>query len=859
MGFNLENEKIQDTYEQLVQVSGSILVDGTGSLISVTVSSASFAEFSMTASFALNAGNIDTSSLVTTSSFNAYTASNDASVASKVATSTFNAYTSSNNSVVNALVAATSSYVSVGNDVSLLINDANYAIATNISGAFNSTSSSLSSRITTNTSNISTQTSRVDSLVAVTSSYALKTQVSGAFTSTSASIATDIATNKINIGTLTSQTSSYARTNVNNNFSGTQNFVNIAVSGTASIGHVQTITGSAVIIGDEFIILNASTPAARYAGLVVFDSGSTPATASFEWDGLTDNWIIMEETGNTAVLLTGPTGSRGAEVLPTVDRLQKGGGHHQLMDSNITDNGTLVSVSTPLTATQITASSGFKGDLDGNAETATSALTASLAFFADTSSFAVTTISASHAETSSFANVFNVDTLLKVGNVIRGGNFNTNSSGNRNIVFGQNNLMQAVESILLGGEENIMGVNANYCGIYSAASSQISNGDTSIILGGYLNQINGGLRSIIIGGTSVINSQDLSVTLGKFNFTARNPNTTYVDNFESTGSLNHSGSVQIVGSITSSLGFSGDGSGLTNVSAVFATSASFATTSSHALNVGLSDGSGLNSIASTLTTTPAIASGISSLAIGNGAKANSEDAVSIGNEAQDSDANRPGSIQIGFSTAAAQYGVGIGYNAEGNGEGAVGLGWDARGNSNQAIAIGKNATVQGAENGIAIGHNSDVDAQNAIAIGFGAAAISANEINIGNRFKFDGSSVLTLSSSIVSSSANIEVGGQIYSPVFSGSVASSTASFNFDNGNFAVITLTSPTHIENPSNLKSGTTYTLIINSGSLVTTYGSAFKFAGGVLPILSNGLNMITMVSDGSRLLASSLDDFS
>lgn len=116
-------------------------------------------------------------------------------------------------------------------------------------------------------------------------------------------------------------------------------FANL-VATSASIGYLQTVTGSAVIIGEEFIILNADTPTARYAGLIVYDSGSgSPATASFEWDGLTDNWIVMEETGKTAVILTGPTGSRGSEALPTLNVLQKGGGHHQLVNSSITDNG----------------------------------------------------------------------------------------------------------------------------------------------------------------------------------------------------------------------------------------------------------------------------------------------------------------------------------------------------------------------------------------------------------------------------------------------------------------------------------------------------------------------------------------
>ena len=133
-------------------------------------------------------------------------------------------------------------------------------------------------------------------------------------------------------------------------------------------------------------------------------------------------------------------------------------------------------------------------------------------------------------------------------------------------------------------------------------------------------------------------------------------------------------------------------------------------------------------------------------------------------------------------------------------------------------------------------------------------------------FSGDGSgltNVTALSASFAATSSfaagNFEVSGQIFSPVFSGSIASSTASFDFDNGNFAVITLTTPTHIGNPSNLKSGTTYTLIVNSGSLVASYGTSFKFPGGAVPTLSDGLNLITMVSDGTRLLASSLFNFS
>jgi len=61
MGFNLQNERIQDTYSQLVQISGSTLVDGSGSVIpaitninSVSSSyavSASYADYAVSASY----------------------------------------------------------------------------------------------------------------------------------------------------------------------------------------------------------------------------------------------------------------------------------------------------------------------------------------------------------------------------------------------------------------------------------------------------------------------------------------------------------------------------------------------------------------------------------------------------------------------------------------------------------------------------------------------------------------------------------------------------------------------------------------------------------------------------------------
>jgi hypothetical protein len=183
----------------------------------------------------------------------------------------------------------------------------------------------------------------------------------------------------------TATSASYARTasvvtdsNVafldqNNTFTGTnQTFTNIIVNGTGSFSYFESVTGSAKIIGDAYIILNNNTPAERYAGVVVQDSGSAGVTASLEFDGQTNDWFYeySDDGGATTdhgVVLFGPEyNTKGSPTYPTSNRLVKGNGDHHIVDSSITDNGTTVSTSLPFTSTQITASSGFKGNLVGN-------------------------------------------------------------------------------------------------------------------------------------------------------------------------------------------------------------------------------------------------------------------------------------------------------------------------------------------------------------------------------------------------------------------------------------------------------------------------------------------------------------
>jgi hypothetical protein len=183
----------------------------------------------------------------------------------------------------------------------------------------------------------------------------------------------------------TATSASYARTasvvtdpNVafldqNNTFTGqTQTFTDIVVNGTGSFTYFESVTGSAKIIGDAYIILNNNTPAERYAGLVVQDSGSAGVTASLEFDGQNNDWFYEYSddggvtTDHGAVLFGPEYNTKGSPTYPTSNRLVKGNGDHHIVDSSITDNGTTVSTTLPFTATQITASTGFQGNLVGD-------------------------------------------------------------------------------------------------------------------------------------------------------------------------------------------------------------------------------------------------------------------------------------------------------------------------------------------------------------------------------------------------------------------------------------------------------------------------------------------------------------
>jgi hypothetical protein len=153
---------------------------------------------------------------------------------------------------------------------------------------------------------------------------------------------------------LEGKSGSYATTG-SNNFIGTQTITgslyisqNLIVQGSSSL---ENITASAVSIGTNTIILNTDTPAFRYAGISVFDSGSTNVTASLFYDSLTNQWKFKHTdtgTNDASIVLFGPLGNN-IDNAPLLDgnyitKVENNGHGHHLTTSSILDNGSKVSI-----------------------------------------------------------------------------------------------------------------------------------------------------------------------------------------------------------------------------------------------------------------------------------------------------------------------------------------------------------------------------------------------------------------------------------------------------------------------------------------------------------------------------------
>jgi hypothetical protein len=309
-------------------ISSSYLVTSA----SYAVTSASYAQSS--ASLSIRTGNLEATSSTLTSASSSF-AAQSASLSTRLTTDEANIAT---NTAASASFAAQSSSLSTR----LTTDETNF---TNLSSSFATTSGSLSTRVT----NLEVTSSVVSSSFATTSGSISSrvTIIEGQDATTGSNIFTgpqyvNQASNAISFtSTASLYTDGGLRVSKDSFVSGTAYFNNVVVYGTSSI---QYITSSQVNFGTNIITVNTDTPAVRFGGLAVFDSGSTQLTGSMLWDSEKNHWIYSNPSGstyNSAMLMNGPrnTGSLGTEQGTTACALMMGQGGDHITSSMIYSYG----------------------------------------------------------------------------------------------------------------------------------------------------------------------------------------------------------------------------------------------------------------------------------------------------------------------------------------------------------------------------------------------------------------------------------------------------------------------------------------------------------------------------------------
>ena len=194
------------------------------------------------------------------------------------------------------------------------------------------------------TSSLATSNARITTIEAVTGSFTL-TSSFGAYTSSNDTTNT---TQNARLLSNEQKTGSFATTG-SNFFIGNQVITgsvyianDLIVQGSSSL---QNITASAVSIGTNTVILNTDSPAVRFAGISVRDSGSNSSVTSSIWyDSLNNKWIYQNESGSSysgGMFISGPrnTGSLGSEAGMDSGYITKGLGGDHIGPSVIFESG----------------------------------------------------------------------------------------------------------------------------------------------------------------------------------------------------------------------------------------------------------------------------------------------------------------------------------------------------------------------------------------------------------------------------------------------------------------------------------------------------------------------------------------
>lgn len=204
----------------------------------------------------------------------------------------------------------------------------------------------------------------------------------------------------------------------------------------------------------------------------------------------------------------------------------------------------------------------------------------------------------------------------------------------------------------------------------------------------------------------------------------------------------------------------------------------------------------------------------------------------------------------GTSTANSNGNVAVGHNA-------LNKVIDARTN----VVIGQHAGYEvtgGDRNTIVGGYSGDnlTTGSDNIIIGYNVDASSAtvsNELNIGGQL---------IGSMATSGDRYSRFVGQVYTTNSSGVsphplTDAATITPDFKNGNVQTVELAGNRTIANPTNIKAGATYIIIVKqdgTGSRTVTWGSKYKFPGGTIPTLTTTggkADVITVVAYSTDIL--------
>ena len=811
---NFTGQKIKDTYQALLQISGSdVLADGTGSVVvnldvsasyatnanaAVSADSATAATTAVTASYATYAANGGVTSIIAGTNISIDQGTGAVTVTANipstdtgsfVTTASFSnpniTYTQGDGSTfVNDLTtlvptsATSASYVSGANvdgtvssaTTATTADSASYVAGSNVDGAVASATSATSASYATLAQSAVTATSAT---TATSASHAVNADTAATtVTATSASYAS-------NADTLDGlDSTAFAQLSANNTFTGTTNtFSNdIVVNGTASIQFLQTVTGSAKIIGDAFIILNADSPSQRYAGIKVYDSGSSPvSTGSFFWDSENNDWQYEYQKDDTdyAVALFGPEfATKGTPTYPSNNRLVKGDGGHHLNDSSITDDGSTVSFSAELDITGgATASAGFLGNLTGNVT-------------GNVTGNATTATSASHAN--------------------------------------------VVDYIFLDDNRVVIG----------SGSAGTSDGNT--VIGADITDIDGVSNDVIaIGRFAKSTNADFTTLIG----------------FRVTGSAANGVAIgrdaYIGGAGGVSIGYLADNSGGT-AKVVIGEQAS-STSGNDSVTIGLQASStGDRAIAIGLQTSN---SGVRSTAVGEGTLMSGADSVSVGT------GNSIGNTYVVAAgkdiTSTSDYGILLGREAIVSGDHGISMGYGATSAANGiAIGSGSSAAANGLDLGGIVTYDGTTSGSfNASHVEFTGGISTANTASLNGSLVVNGASDFNGTSTFTGKATFDD---QVVSTVQALSISSQTASMDCSLSNMFTLTLGNGVDtFLNPSNITAGQTIVLKVTNNATsagTLSYAGSIDFAGGTpvtVTATTDAVDILTLVSlDGSTL---------